>query len=71
MVGSVARGESDVAIGALSISDDRQAVVDFSIPWLYHGIGILEKIVCSTNFSQNSKWKEVNNVAAISNSCIC
>ncbi|KAF8363665.1 nmr-1 [Pristionchus pacificus] len=35
--------EADMAIGAITINPEREQFVDFSEPWLYHGIRIVEK----------------------------
>jgi hypothetical protein len=50
---------ADLAIGALSANQERTKTIDFSIPWLYHGIYIMEKTVkrlvmcCTTLLKQN------------------
>ena len=36
---------ADLAIGGMSINPEREQYIDFSEPWLYHGIRILEKSV--------------------------
>ncbi|PAV58043.1 hypothetical protein WR25_18810 isoform A [Diploscapter pachys] len=35
--------KADLAIGGMSVNPEREHYVDFSEPWLYHGIKILEK----------------------------
>ncbi|GMR36470.1 hypothetical protein PMAYCL1PPCAC_06665, partial [Pristionchus mayeri] len=39
----LAEEEADMAIGAITINPEREQFVDFSEPWLYHGIRIVEK----------------------------
>ncbi|VDN03103.1 unnamed protein product [Thelazia callipaeda] len=43
MVGELDTDLADLAIGALTINVEREKYIDFSEPWLYHGIRILEK----------------------------
>uniref|UniRef100_A0A1I7SWT2 LITAF domain-containing protein n=1 Tax=Bursaphelenchus xylophilus TaxID=6326 RepID=A0A1I7SWT2_BURXY len=43
MIGELDIGLADLAIGALSINPEREKYVDFSEPWLFHGIRVLEK----------------------------
>ncbi|KHN82043.1 Glutamate [NMDA] receptor subunit 1 [Toxocara canis] len=43
MVGELDIDLADLAIGALTINPEREQYIDFSEPWLYHGIKILEK----------------------------
>ncbi|VDK17990.1 unnamed protein product [Anisakis simplex] len=43
MVGELDIDEADLAVGALTINPEREQYIDFSEPWLYHGIKILEK----------------------------
>ncbi|BFZ02739.1 hypothetical protein BsWGS_05778 [Bradybaena similaris] len=43
VVGMVMRGEVAFGIGALSISTEREKVIDFSIPFAEDGVGILTK----------------------------
>jgi hypothetical protein len=47
MLGELDSSRSDLAIGALSVNPERKLHVGLSIPWLYHGISILEKWVSS------------------------
>uniref|UniRef100_A0A915LUN3 Ionotropic glutamate receptor C-terminal domain-containing protein n=1 Tax=Meloidogyne javanica TaxID=6303 RepID=A0A915LUN3_MELJA len=42
MIGELDADRADMAIGALSINPERDRFIDFSEPWLYHGIQILE-----------------------------
>uniref|UniRef100_A0A915IQ28 Ionotropic glutamate receptor L-glutamate and glycine-binding domain-containing protein n=1 Tax=Romanomermis culicivorax TaxID=13658 RepID=A0A915IQ28_ROMCU len=46
-VGELMREEADLAVAALTINADRDAIIDFSKPWLYHGITIMERQVSS------------------------
>ncbi|GMT14864.1 hypothetical protein PFISCL1PPCAC_6161 [Pristionchus fissidentatus] len=39
----LAEEKADMAIGAITINPEREQFVDFSEPWLYHGIRIVEK----------------------------
>uniref|UniRef100_A0A0K0FWP4 PBPe domain-containing protein n=1 Tax=Strongyloides venezuelensis TaxID=75913 RepID=A0A0K0FWP4_STRVS len=43
MVGELDSDMADIAIGALSINAEREKYIDFTEPWLYHGIHIMEK----------------------------
>uniref|UniRef100_A0A915ABN9 Ionotropic glutamate receptor C-terminal domain-containing protein n=1 Tax=Parascaris univalens TaxID=6257 RepID=A0A915ABN9_PARUN len=43
MVGELDIDMADLAVGALTINPEREQYIDFSEPWLYHGIRILEK----------------------------
>uniref|UniRef100_A0A915E3C5 BPTI/Kunitz inhibitor domain-containing protein n=1 Tax=Ditylenchus dipsaci TaxID=166011 RepID=A0A915E3C5_9BILA len=43
MIGELDSDMADLAIGAFSINPEREKYIDFSEPWLYHGIQILEK----------------------------
>ncbi|CAD5212359.1 unnamed protein product [Bursaphelenchus okinawaensis] len=43
MIGELDVGLADLAVGALSINPERERYVDFSEPWLFHGIRVLEK----------------------------
>ncbi|KAI6184029.1 hypothetical protein M3Y97_00552300 [Aphelenchoides bicaudatus] len=43
MLGELDSGRSDLAIGALSVNPERKLHIGLSVPWLYHGIQILEK----------------------------
>ncbi|CAK5006752.1 unnamed protein product [Meloidogyne enterolobii] len=43
MIGELDADRADMAIGALSINPERDRFIDFSEPWLYHGIQILER----------------------------
>jgi hypothetical protein len=43
MLGELDVGRADMAIGALSVNAERGRFVDFTGPWLYHGIGVLQK----------------------------
>lgn len=45
MVGELDIDMADLAVGALTINPEREQYIDFSEPWLYHGIRILEKWV--------------------------
>lgn len=45
MVAAIMNDQADVATGALSASEERHRVIDFTQPWLYHGISIMEKTV--------------------------
>lgn len=47
VIGELDLGIADIAVGALSINPERERYVDFSEPWLYHGIRVLEKWVGS------------------------
>ncbi|CAK5130312.1 unnamed protein product [Meloidogyne enterolobii] len=42
-IGELDADRADMAIGALSINPERDRFIDFSEPWLYHGIQILER----------------------------
>lgn len=42
MIGELDGDRADIAIGALSINPEREKYIDFSEPWHYHGIQILE-----------------------------
>ncbi|CAD6195731.1 unnamed protein product [Caenorhabditis auriculariae] len=44
-IGELDADMSDMAIGALTINPERERIIDFSEPWLYHGIRILEKTI--------------------------
>lgn len=46
MIGELDGDRADIAIGALSINPEREKYIDFSEPWHYHGIQLLEKWVC-------------------------
>lgn len=50
MVGELDTDLADLAVGALTINPEREQYIDFSEPWLYHGIKILEKWVSSSTF---------------------
>ncbi|CEF60365.1 Ionotropic glutamate receptor domain and Extracellular solute-binding protein, family 3 domain and Extracellular ligand-binding receptor domain and LPS-induced tumor necrosis factor alpha factor domain and Periplasmic binding protein-like I domain-containing protein [Strongyloides ratti] len=43
MIGELDSDMADIAIGALSINAEREKYIDFTEPWLYHGIHIMEK----------------------------
>ncbi|TMS35599.1 hypothetical protein L596_002967 [Steinernema carpocapsae] len=43
VIGELDTDQADLAIGALTINPEREQYIDFSEPWLYHGIRILEK----------------------------
>uniref|UniRef100_A0A0N5APK9 LITAF domain-containing protein n=1 Tax=Syphacia muris TaxID=451379 RepID=A0A0N5APK9_9BILA len=43
MVGELDAETADLAVGGLTINPEREQYIDFSEPWLYHGIRILEK----------------------------
>ncbi|CAI2346769.1 unnamed protein product [Caenorhabditis sp. 36 PRJEB53466] len=43
VIGELDGDTADMAIGGLTINPERERIVDFSEPWLYHGIRILEK----------------------------
>ncbi|KAK0396169.1 hypothetical protein QR680_001603 [Steinernema hermaphroditum] len=43
VIGELDTDNADLAIGALTINPEREQYIDFSEPWLYHGIRILEK----------------------------
>ncbi|KAI1696147.1 ligand-gated ion channel domain-containing protein [Ditylenchus destructor] len=43
LIGELANDMADLAIGAFSINPERERYIDFSEPWHYHGIQILEK----------------------------
>lgn len=45
VVGELHRQEVDMAVAALTINEERDEIIDFSKPWLYYGITILEKQV--------------------------
>lgn len=47
MLGELDSGRGDLAVGAISVNQKRKLYVDFSAPWLYSGIKILEKLVCT------------------------
>lgn len=49
MIGELDGDTADMAIGGITINPERERIVDFTEPWLYHGIRILEKNV-STMF---------------------
>lgn len=57
VVGELGRNEADMAVAALTINQERDAYIDFSKPWLYHGITILEKKVCRIEENFNFKFK--------------
>jgi len=48
MVNELMKDMADLAVAAFTINSERDQVVDFSKPWLYHGITILEKKVITT-----------------------
>ena len=60
VVGELARETADVAVAALTITPEREAVIDFTKPWLYHGIKIMEKkqprMSPMESFMQPFKW---------------
>ncbi|KAF1766074.1 hypothetical protein GCK72_006030 [Caenorhabditis remanei] len=43
VIGELDGDTADMAIGGITINPERERIVDFSEPWLYHGIRILEK----------------------------
>ncbi|CAO4365876.1 unnamed protein product [Caenorhabditis nigoni] len=43
IIGELDGDTADMAIGGITINPERERIVDFSEPWLYHGIRILEK----------------------------
>ncbi|CAI5440787.1 unnamed protein product [Caenorhabditis angaria] len=43
VIGELDADTADMAIGGITINPERERIVDFSEPWLYHGIRILEK----------------------------
>ncbi|CAB3405067.1 unnamed protein product [Caenorhabditis bovis] len=43
MIGELDGDTADMAIGGLTINPERERIIDFTEPWLYHGIRILEK----------------------------
>lgn len=45
VLGELDSKQADLAIGALSVNPERKRYIDLSVPWLYHGIKILEKWV--------------------------
>uniref|UniRef100_A0AC35FNM1 LITAF domain-containing protein n=1 Tax=Panagrolaimus sp. PS1159 TaxID=55785 RepID=A0AC35FNM1_9BILA len=45
LIGELDADLADIAVGALTINSEREQYIDFSEPWLYHGIRILEKWV--------------------------
>ena len=45
MVGELEADTADLAVGGLTINPEREQYIDFSEPWLYHGIRILERWV--------------------------
>lgn len=45
MIGELDSDRAEIAIGALSINPEREKYIDFSEPWHYHGIQLLEKWV--------------------------
>lgn len=45
MLDELDRDIADIAVGALTINTEREQYIDFSQPWLYHGIKIIEKYV--------------------------
>lgn len=49
MIGELDGDTADMAIGGITINPERERIVDFTEPWLYHGIRILEKNVSLQN----------------------
>jgi hypothetical protein len=45
IIGALVNNTDDVAIGAITTNEQRNAAIDFTIPWLYHGIAIMEQKV--------------------------
>uniref|UniRef100_A0A7E4ZUX8 LITAF domain-containing protein n=1 Tax=Panagrellus redivivus TaxID=6233 RepID=A0A7E4ZUX8_PANRE len=45
LIGELDADTADLGIGALTINPEREHYIDFSEPWLYHGIRVLEKWV--------------------------
>ena len=45
VVGELDSDTADIAIGALTINPERENYIDFSEPWMYHGIKVMEKWV--------------------------
>ncbi|CCD68749.1 LITAF domain-containing protein [Caenorhabditis elegans] len=43
VIGELDGDTADMAIGGITINPERERIVDFTEPWLYHGIRILEK----------------------------
>uniref|UniRef100_A0A1I7TSS0 ANF_receptor domain-containing protein n=1 Tax=Caenorhabditis tropicalis TaxID=1561998 RepID=A0A1I7TSS0_9PELO len=50
VIGELDGDTADMAIGGITINPERERIVDFSEPWLYHGIRILEKNVIIIKF---------------------
>ncbi|VDL76175.1 unnamed protein product [Nippostrongylus brasiliensis] len=44
-LGELDSDHADLAIGGMTINPERERYIDFSEPWLYHGIRILEKSI--------------------------
>ncbi|ETN73930.1 glutamate [NMDA] receptor subunit zeta-1 domain protein [Necator americanus] len=44
-LGELDSDQADIAIGGMTINPEREKFIDFSEPWLYHGIRILEKSI--------------------------
>ena len=44
MIGEILRGEADIAIADLTITDDRSRVVDFTHPFMEIGVGLLVRV---------------------------
>ncbi|VDP45086.1 unnamed protein product [Heligmosomoides polygyrus] len=44
-LGELDSDQADLAIGGMTINPERERYIDFSEPWLYHGIRILEKSI--------------------------
>ncbi|KIH44342.1 hypothetical protein ANCDUO_25633, partial [Ancylostoma duodenale] len=44
-LGELDSDQADIAIGGMTINPEREKYIDFSEPWLYHGIRILEKSI--------------------------
>lgn len=51
IMGELDSDSADIAVGALTINPEREQYIDFSEPWLYHGIRILEKWVSFFNMA--------------------
>ncbi|PIO75328.1 hypothetical protein TELCIR_02641 [Teladorsagia circumcincta] len=44
-LGELDSDQADLAIGGMTINPERERYIDFSEPWSYHGIRILEKSI--------------------------
>ncbi|VDN29922.1 unnamed protein product [Cylicostephanus goldi] len=64
-LGELDSDQADMAIGGMTINPDREKLalyIDFSEPWLYHGIRILEKSMDQSRMAPDDPFlKEVEN----------